>query len=676
MPRPPRAVPAAVALALLGCTAPVTAAVTRLEVRQQAPYENGRVFEGAGAYERLAGRAYFSVDPAERANRSVVDLDLAPRNARGEVEFAADFEILAPADRTRANGTLLYDVNNRGGRTAVGMFNGGADGFLMRQGYTVVSSGWIAELLPGGGRLRLLAPAARKNGRSLRGMVRAEMAPDAPADRLDIAQWANHGSYPPTERGLRAATLTRRLREKDPRVLIPRERWRLEVSWPEADGERSALPRVEAILEGGFQPGYLYELIYEAEGSLVQGLGFAGMRDLVSFLKHNPSAGNPLRRPEGRSSVDRALGFGVSQSGRALRMFVYDGFNADERGRRVFDGLLPHVAGAGMGFFNHRFASPTRHNAQHDNHLYPADVFPFTYGDETDPFTGRRDGLLRRARAANVVPRVIHTQTSAEYWSRSGSLVHTDPLGRWDAAIPEEVRLYAIGGAQHGPGSGLPGPRAAAQLPANPTDYRPVLRALLTALDAWVRDGTPPPPSVYPRQADGTLSGWQEAESGWRPLPGVRYPRVIQQPEYLDHGPEFQQRRRLTRVPPLSRGDYRVRVPAYGPDGNERGMLLLPSVAVPLGTFTGWNLRGPAMGAENELVSLAGGYVPFHRTRADRAGAGDPRPSLEERYPDRDTYLRRFRDAARRLVEQRYLLAEDLPRLQELAGRLLEQAGL
>ncbi|HEU4754612.1 MAG TPA: alpha/beta hydrolase domain-containing protein, partial [Armatimonadota bacterium] len=338
-----------------------------------------------------------------------------------------------PKELSRANGTLLYDVNNRGGKVSLGMFNGGADGFLMRKGYVVVASGWIAEVLPGGGRLRLEAPVATERGRPITGLVRAEMVPDAPAERLSIAHWGNQGSYAPTERGLREATLTWRQRESDPRVAIPRAQWRLDVR----PVPGSAYSQVDMLLSGGFRPGYIYELVYEAQGPVVQGLGLAGIRDLVSFLKHG-SAGNPLLRPDGKPAALRAIGFGVSQSGRCLRQFLYDGFNADEQGRPVFEGLFPHVAGAGMGFFNHRFASPTRHSAQHDHHLDPVDAFPFTYGDEKDPFTGRTDGILRRARAAGTVPKIFHVNTGAEYWHRAASLVHTDPLGRRDVDIPAE----------------------------------------------------------------------------------------------------------------------------------------------------------------------------------------------------------------------------------------------
>ncbi|HEV7225174.1 MAG TPA: alpha/beta hydrolase domain-containing protein, partial [Pirellulales bacterium] len=643
------------------------AEVVSFEVASRQPYAESRVFGERGAYEQVRGKIHFAVDPENEANGRIVDLELAPRNAEGRVEFSADFEFLAPSDLAKANGAALYEVNNRGNRTCLGQFNGGADDFLMRQGFVIVWSGWIAETLPGGDRLRLNAPTASERGEPIRGIVRAEITPNGPAERLNIAQWANQGSYPPTERGLADATLTWRLREKDPRVAIPRSQWRLEQTSVVADGQRGQLPLIEMVLAGGFQPGYIYELIYEAEGPLVQGAGLAGIRDLVSCLKYDRSERNPLRRPDGSSAVKYAYGFGTSQSGRCLRMFLYDGFNADEAGRQVFDGLMPHVAGAGLGFFNHRFASPTRHNSQHDNHLYPADVFPFAYGDEQDPFSGRTDGILRRAQASKTAPKVMHTQSSSEYWHRSGSLVHTDPLGLRDAEIPPEVRIYTFGGCQHGPGSGVAGPRGSGQLPGCPSDYRPLLRALLMAMDSWVREGREPPPSAFPKLSDQTLVGWREPESGWRPLAGVRYPEVIQQPEFLDRGPEFFQRRRTSIEPPRSLGHYVVRIPAYGDDDNERGALRLPSVAVPVGSFLSWNLRHLSIGGENELLSLSGGYVPFAKTAQERQAAGDPREAISERYASYADYRERFMAAAGKLAAEGYLLAEDLPRLEAAA---------
>jgi hypothetical protein len=647
------------------------AGVTRIEIKTREPYLDGRSFGKVGAYERVRGKVHFAIDPQHKANQAVIDLEFAPRNAAGFVEFSADLEWLAPQDLRKANGAILYDVNNRGNKIALRFFNGGTDEFLMQQGYIVVWSGWIAETQPGEGRLRLTAPIAADGDKPIIGPVRAEVVVDAPAERHTLAMWANQGSYPPTERGEREAVLTWRSRETDPRVIIPRSQWRMEQRWIEDHGERGQLPTIELVVSGGLQPGYIYEVVYEAQGPIVQGLGLAGIRDLLSFLKQEQSAKNPFWMADAQQLAAKYVyGFGVSQSGRCLRQFLYDGFNADEAGRQVFDGVMPHVAGAGLGFFNHRFASPTRHNGQHDNHLYPADQFPFAYGTATDPFSGRQDSILRRDRERGTVPKVMHTQSSSEYWHRAGSLVHTDPLGEHDAEIPAEVRIYCFGGTQHGAGSGI----AAAtpdrgQLITNPADYRPLLRALLTALDEWVRNGREPPASVYPRIADGTLVGWKLTESGWQNLPGVRYPEVIHQPESLDRGPEFDRFRRTTIEPPVSRGRYVVKIPKYGADNNELGTLLIPAVAVPVATYTSWNVRHRSIGAENELLGLAGGYIPFVKTKAEREKLGDPRPALLERYHNFDDFRQQYSAFIDRAIAERTILAEDKQGLLELADR-------
>jgi len=637
--------------------------VVRLEITERLPYAEERPFDGVGKYERLRGRVHFAVDPKHAANRTVIDLALAPVNAQGKVTFRSDFEIIAPVDLAKANGALVYGVNNRGNRRLLDYFNIGADHWLMRHGYIAVFSGWIAELLPGNDRLRLEVPQALQNGQPLVGTVRQEMVTDQPATRLSVVR-GGHGAYPPTSAGRREATLTWRLHEADARVAIPRDQWRLHVTPQKiSTGELATLPVVEVEMPGGFQPGYIYELIYEAQGSLVQGLGLAGIRDLMTFLKHDTSARNPLRLANGKPAATRAHGWGISQSGRCLRQFLLDGFNADERGRQVFDGLIPHVSGGGLGFFNHRFSSPTRFNGQHAEHTYPCDVFPFTYGPEKNPFTGRTAGILDRARATKTVPKIFHTQTSAEYWDRSNSLTHTDPLGQRDTKIPPEVRFYSVGGAQHGAGNDVPGKPGKGQNASNPTDYRPFLRALLTALDQWTRDGTAPPPSVYPRIAEGTLVDWRPPASGWQPLPGIRYPEVVQQPDHRDYGLGFERTRFITRHPPKPLSPFRILVAAHGPDNNERGMLLPPTVAVPLATFTGWNLRAPSAGAPNELLGLTGSHIPFAKSQAARQADGDPRPSLEERYKNFADYLAQFEAATRQHIKNRYLLAEDLPLL-------------
>jgi hypothetical protein len=660
----------------------VRAELIALDIQRREPFAGGAAFGDIGPYEKIVGVARFAVDPAEAHNRSIVDLTLAPRNADGKVEFESDVFILAPKDPARGNGAILYDVNNRGNKLALRFFNGGpggndpakeadaGDGFLFRRGYTLVWCGWIGELLPGDHRLLLRAPVATDGGKPIRGVVRYEMVTDTPAQTLPLSRREGHGSYSPSRRGEAEGALTWRLRETDERVPIPRGQWSLERQ-PIAKvehGVAGTLGQVRLRLAGGFRPGYIYELICEAEGPIVQGLGYAAVRDLVSFLRHNTGAGNPLGAAASKPAIRRALGFGVSQSGRFLRNFVYLGFNRDEKDRKVFDGLMPHVAGGGLGFFNHRFAQPTRHNGQHEEHLYPGDAFPFTYGPAVDPFSKRTDGISLHGDGKEdprLLPKIMHTQSAAEYWHRSGSLVHTDPLGKKDAEIPAGVRIYAFGGTQHGPAGDPPG-RGIADNLLNPADYRPYLRALLDALDAWVRDGTPPPPSVYPRIDHGTLVDWHQASTSFPSLPGVRYPEVIQRPAALDFGPEFAHGL-ISVEPPRIRGHYVVLVPKSGPDGNDLGTLLPPEVAVPLATYTGWNLRRRDAGAEAMLVSLSGSMIPLPRTRAERQANGDPRESIEERYGSFEDYRRRFAATCDDLVKRRYLLQEDADRL--VAGR-------
>jgi hypothetical protein len=639
--------------------APSAAAeVVRVEITSREPFGEA-IASQIGPYERLRGRVVYALDPGDQANRRIVDLGLAVADDAGRVQFYSDIEIIAPVDRVQAQSTVLYVVNNRGRRTW------GSEPFFLSRGYVTVSSGWIAQVPVSRDLLRLEAPVAfdPDDGIPVVGLVRAELQTDIATDRLPVGD-RNQLSFEPVTASLPKATLTRRERETDPPEPISRDQWRLGVRYDGAD-EGSGLVEIEMMLTGGFEPGAIYELIYEARGSVVQGTGFAAMRDLVSFLKHDRTEMNPLRRSDGAALADRVIGHGLSQSGRALRMFLHEGFNADEEGRQVFDGVIPTIAGGGQGFFNHRFASPTRTATQHDGHLYPADVFPFTYGDETDPFTGRTDALLRRARASGTVPKVMHLDTSSEYRHRSGSLVVTDPLGQRDSALPPEVRVYVFGGAQHSPARG---PSDRGQQPPNPNDYGPFQEALFLAMDRWLRDGTAPPPSVYPRVADGTLVHWEAGASGWHPLPGVAYPTVIQQPELLDYGPAFEQHRRIDRHPPVRTGKrYGVLVPAVDVDNNERGVLRLPRVEVPVATYTGWNLRNPAIGAGTELLSLTGSRIPFPVTPAERARTGDSRQAVTERFADFEDYLGRYMAVAHQLVADHYLLAEHLGRLEAIA---------
>jgi Alpha/beta hydrolase domain len=651
-------------IAVLLLHVPARAEVVGIDIRERTPFAEGRSFGDVGPYEKVVGIVRFALDPKAAANRKIVDLELAPRNAKGLVEFEADFEMLCPKDLARGNGAILYDVNNRGNRIALNQFNRSPfpdaeelarperNGFLMRRGYTIVWSGWIGELLPGDDRLLLKAPPVLEAGKAVHGSVRFEFSCDKPTKSLSLSRREAHGCYPPTADGEAKATLTKRNLEGDPRTPISRDQWKLvRGPIPKVEhGVAGTLPPIRCELEGGFEPGVLYEVIYEAEGAIVQGVGLAGVRDLVTYLKHD----SPESHRDGRPNVlSRAHGFGVSQSGRFLRHFLWQGFNLDEKGRMVFDGLMPHVAGGGLGYFNQRFAQPTRANGQHEDHLYPCDVFPFTYGPTTDPFTKKTDGILAAYDRTQVLPKIMHTQTSSEYWNRSGSLVHTDPLGKKDVEIPDNVRIYSFSGTQHGPAAFPPEMGIGQNLP-NPADYRPILRALLDRLDAWVREGKTPPVSHYPLKRAKQLLPIEEAAKKWPAVPGVTFPKVIQQPPFADYGPDV----------PVVKGKYVVLVPQYRKGDVEEGFLPLADIEAPIATYTGWNLRRKEVGAEGQLASLLGSYLPLPKTRADAGKANDPRKSLEELHGSFATYVKAYGNWCIQLERAGYLLDEDATKLR------------
>ena len=671
-------------ICLLYTHVPGLSEVVRFEITERVPFAGGKTFGRVGPYERIVGRVFFSLDPQAPQNAAIIDLEQASRNSAGRVEFHAELFVLAPAELRRGNGAALYSVNNRGNKLALRFFNDSpnnnaprsradaGNGFLFDAGFTIVWSGWDGELLPGEDRLQLMAPVATgtpvaTSETTITGPVRYEIiAEEIIAEKEETRQPINrggHGAYRPTLRGIEGATLSWRQRPSDPRVPIPRNQFHLHVT-EDKSSPPGQLPLVELELPAGFRVGYLYELCYEARDPLVHGVTFASVRDLMTAFKHGEGAGNPLKaHPNGETrdpgTIARAHSFGVSQSGRFLREFLHAGFNQDERGRKVFDGVMTHVAGGGLGSFNHRFAQPTAYCTQYALHDTPSDRFPFAYETQRNSLVGGdEDGILDAVRPEHL-PRLFHTQSSAEYWSRCGSLPHTDPLGQRDAELPETVRLYTFGGTQHGPSS-YPPTRGSGKNLRNPADYRPFLRALLLALEEWVRDGVSPPPSVHPTIRGGTLVDFHQEATGFPSIPGIRYPSVIHAPSVLDFGPRWKSDRIIDTQPPRKGPQYRVLAARTDADGNPLGCLLPPEVAVPLATFTGWNLRHHEAGGQDQLVGLAGSYIPFAKTRAERERLGDPRPSVEERYSSIENYMAELRRECTELVRGRYLREEEV----------------
>ena len=649
---------------------------TTLVIEERTDFAGGADFDGAGPYERIKGRVRFAIDPSLAANERIVDLPLAPADRRGLVAYSTEMFILKPKDMGRGNRRLLYDVVNRGNKRALQFFNDAppahdprtardaGNGFLMRQGYTVVWSGWQGDLLPVEGRMTMELPAA---GRAVTGTVRAEFIVEDPG--VTTVPLGGHDYIRPyAAAGLDtgAASLTRRAREQDPRQPVPASDWRFAA--PDARG-RLAPSAVHCHVPAGFRPGWIHELLYTARDPLVLGLGFAGVRDLVDFLHHadEDAAGqaNPLR--EGGRGVEKAYAWGRSQSGRFLREFVYRGFNASDAGRRVFDGVFPHVAGAGRLALNYRFAQPDRYPRQHEDHLYPSDEFPFAYCGAEDPFTGEEDAILKRP---DTDPLVIHTQTATEYWQRRGSLAHTDGRGN-DLPEHEHARIYLLSCLQHNDAA-APLEGGAPRYPQNPLAANPVLRALLHALDQWATEGAPPPDSRVPRRSHGELVTGDAFRASFPKLPGSACPSPHRL-RRLDYGAGFA-RGLISQEPPLEEEarEYPVLTPSVDPDGNEVSGVRVPEVAAPLATYAGWNLRKDS----ETLAGIVGSALRFANTAEERAAQGDPRPSIRERYPSRETYLEAVRAAAVALMEQRFLLAEDVDRcVAAAAGRWDELAA-
>lgn len=657
----------------------------RLVLQKREPFAGGHEFPITGAYEKLAGKLYGEVDPKNKLNKIIVNLDKAPRNRRGGVEYSTEFCILKPADLARGNGKILYDAPNRGGKRILAFLNDGpqsnnpatledgGNGFLMRQGYTIVWCGWQGDLILAKNWLVLHVPVATNGDKEITGQTRSEIVVDEkgiksqPLSGDDRVQ-----SYETATLDKSQAFLTVREKSYGPRIAVPPSEWEF-ASWikdSRSGEEKIKTSSRDLYLRSGFKPGHIYEFVYRAKNPLVLGLGFAAVRDLVSFLRYErkDQAGrvNPLATGSNKTNGIRyAYGWGRSQSGRFLRDLVYHGFNEDEAHRKVFDAIAPHVAGGGRLFLNYEFARPVSSSQQHSNQLDP-ELFPHAYNVLRDAQTGRRDGILKRP---NTDPVVFHTQTSTEYWQKRGCLAHTDGRGR-DVPLPENVRLYVIASAQHNSPFGSEAVREATQQKTNPLPAGDVLRALMVAMDLWVTQRIAPPPSQYPRVRDATLVPSDRRSTGFPAIPGVRYSGLYNRQLFLDYGPSMQ-RGRLNIHPPRQNGKdaYVVLVPKVDSDGNDVAGIRLPAVQAPLGTYTGWNLRPRGL-AEDELSGLLGSYIPFRKTAAERRKNADPRLSLEERYKDRAEYIQQVSRAARILVEQRYLLAEDAERIIKEAKKI------
>ena len=639
--------------------------IMRVEIdRIESPAFGGHEFGSAGSYEILVGRVFGELDPTHPLNTGIVNLDHAPRNADRMVEYSSDFYILKPVDMARGNGTLFYDVLNRGSKLGLRLFQGGAtntpktaadmgNAFVLNQGYTVVWSAWQGNVRPGGDRLVAQFPVATQpNGSPIRRWITTEFAFTAPAHSVSF-EGSGSVPYPAVEESMPDAKLYRRTGAHAPHELVPRESW----SFGTCDGSRPAVPSDgDVCLPKGFSPDFVYDLVYEAQHPIVMGIGFAAVRDFVSFLRHDTSEANPLAAPgeaPDRSAVRWTIMFGTSQSGRFVRDFIYQGFNEDTAGRSVFDGAIPQGAGALRTFTNAEFAMPGRFSNSAQNHFAPGDQFPFSYAAITDPVTGRADGLLERCRVSETCPDVMQWDSANEAWAERSSLIVTDPLATTDLQLPDNVRVYQFASVQHLVALWYPTTGDICQQPVNDANsFVELQRALLVAMQRWISTGTPPPPSQHPRLGDGTLvPPLPQPEQGFPDIPGVSYTGVVNDLAVNDH----------TALPWRHTDDrYTVLVPKVDGDGNDLAGVRSVMTQVPIGTYTGWNLRRAGF-MEGGGCYPVGMFVPFAKTLADRGD--DPRPSLKERYGTHTRYVEQVRSAAARSRQAGFLLQADAERL-------------
>ena len=655
-------------------------AVTRITVDSQEPFAGGQAFGEVGAYELLSGTLEFAVDPTHPDNALITDIELAPRDASGRVAFGSNFRVLRPVDPAKGNRRLILDVPNRGRGPILRNFNDAPDvaadaplqpgnGFLMRQGYTVVWCGWQHDSPDAPGVLRLKAPEAMTDQGRVSGRLMVTFQNNAPAQVQYLADGV-HIAYPANDLEDTDAFLTVQDYEDGPESVVSRSQW----SFAKLEEGRLVPDASHIFMASGFIPGKVYQVVYSTTGAPIGGLGLLATRDFASFLRYaSASEDNPCA-----DGFDYAYAFGSSQSGRFLRVLLHLGLDFDEQGRTVFDGLIPHVASAKHGEFNNRFAQPSSQASRSPN-----SQFPFSDLPQTDTETGRTDGVLVRLRDRGALPKVMYTYTSSEYWGGGGCLTHIDLEGKYDLEIPESVRLYQFARVQHNlplpelrdfdPGNGCHG-----QHYFNNIDYRPLLRAALVALDRWVTTGKPAPPSRYPRLDKGTAVSPEETSSTFSNIPGVTFPRAFRQFTRLDFGP---QPGVATNHPPKIGSPYPNLVPSLDGDGNETCGIVMPQAAVPLATYAGWNTRHSTIGGEGHILSsggstggtLIGSIIPFANTKAEREAKGDPRPSIEERYESRQGYLRQVQVEAEKMVAEGYLLEEDLQTVEEQASQHYEQ---
>jgi hypothetical protein len=654
--------------------APIAEArITRIEITSvesptfKDPSGSARTFGAVGAYEKLRGKAYGEVDPRDKRNAVITDIELAPRNARGNVEYSMDIYILKPVSLRDGNRKLFMEVNNRGGKL-FGAFNGSGggnnpttavdagDAFLMNQGYSLAWNGWDISATAGNNNLTITVPVAKnRDGSEITGPSYEYIVFDNPATSSPLAYAAANSA------DKASARLTVRDHLRDTPVEIPAS------GWGYTSDAGTAIQLLPA--KTPFKQSAIYEFSYIAKNPLVAGLGWAATRDFVSFLRHaradDYGNANPLA-----DHAKHTYTFSVSQPARYLNDFETLGFNEDERGRRVIDGILNWI-GAGNGIGLHvRFAQPGRTERNRQNHRYPEANFPFTYERLKDPFSHDKAGRGERCEKSETCAKSLQVNSANEYWVKTGSLLHTDPRGRDLEEAPDHVRFYLLSSVEHTVAGSAPTAGMCQQI-RNINNPNPALRALFIALDQWVTGKRKPPRSQVPTRAtavysiplDNGIGFVPQAALGFPSIPGVTYSGLITVRHKFDFGPRYDDGIMDINPPDFSGPVYPSFVSKVDADGNDIAGIRLPPVSAPIATTTGWALRavnfggGPWDGCE-----ASGQWIGFRSTRNERLATGDPRLSLEERYGTHQGYVNAVANAARALEARRFLLPADVQR--------------
>jgi hypothetical protein len=645
------------------------AEVVRVEIESREDVLGGQSFGAAGPYEKIVGKVYFVFDPSNPMNARIVDLDKAPRNRDGLVEAWANFTVLRPKDPVPSGGVALLEVSNRGGKASLSYFNGAGrsldpadaehfgDGLLMRMGLTVIWVGWQFDVPLREGLLRLHVPTAvGEDGAALEGLVRADWVMDRATQSLHIGH-RSHIAYPVAYPDHPDNVLTVRDGRNAPRQTVPRDEWR----FARLAGDSVVVDPTHIYMPSGFEAGKIYELVYRAQNPAIVGLGLAAVRDMISYAKYDPSSPFP---------VQYGVAIGISQTGRFLRHYIYQGFNTDEEGRKALDGVMAHTAGAGRGSFNHRFGQPSRDAHRYSAFFYPTDIYPFASATQTDSVTGASDGLLAHQFEWENLPKVFYTNTGYEYWGRAAALITTTVDGKGDIDLYPNERFYHLASGQHFV-ERFPPPEAGKMPEAeayrgNPLNFLVSMRALLNRMVEWVRDDVEPPASAYPRIDSGTLVGLENVN--FPAIPGVTFPTVAHEAYRADFGARWAEG--IIDIQPPKLGEsFPVLVPQVDMVGNELGGVETIEILAPLATHTAWNLRYGFPGGTDELTDFRGTLIPLPATEADRERSGDPRPSIESLYSGKEAYLSTVEQAARSLVGRGFLLEEDVEATRDRASQ-------